>query len=118
LEEIAITTSHVTDPDDTLPTVIKQAVRSLRRIQDMPITSPFLSGIALVIIPPLVVLFFFAPLIVSTHSCPVSVMGTNLSRLDRMQSYAIQPAMVAIIVYTVMLALNGCQTSLLRVQGF
>jgi len=56
----------------------------------MPITSPFLSGTALVIIPPLVV-FFFATLIVSTHSRPVvSVMGTSLSRLDYMQSYAIQ----------------------------
>lgn len=48
LAEIALTASRMTDPN-TLPSVIQNAVGPfLPRIQDVPITSPFLLGTALV----------------------------------------------------------------------
>ncbi|KAG0696461.1 Isoprenylcysteine carboxyl methyltransferase family-domain-containing protein [Suillus ampliporus] len=49
LTEVAITASHLTDPNGTLPSVMQDAVGQFRMTQDMPITSPFLFGTALVV---------------------------------------------------------------------
>ncbi|KAG0696454.1 hypothetical protein DFH29DRAFT_812965 [Suillus ampliporus] len=49
LTEIAITASHLTDPNDRLPSMMQHAVGPLRMTQDMPITSPFLFGTTLVV---------------------------------------------------------------------
>jgi protein-S-isoprenylcysteine O-methyltransferase Ste14 len=48
LAEIAITVSHMIDPN-TLPSAMQQAVGSLRNIQDMPVATPFLFGTALTV---------------------------------------------------------------------
>lgn len=48
LVEIAITVSHMIDPN-TLPSVMQQAVCSLQNIQDMPVATPFLFGTALTV---------------------------------------------------------------------